>query len=125
MAKVANVGEAMRKHAATQKRGGPTVLVRAIVRGYYGYPLSDTKEPGTEFRMRISDLKPLDEVMKASEKRGKKGRHYNGRPILSVKFDGKEYALPTWCEDAAQPSTVVDETIEPKDEDELGEDVLG
>ena len=124
MAKVANVGEAMRKHAAQQKKGGPTVLVRAIVRGYYGYPLSDTKEPGVEFRMRISDLKPLAEVLDAAKKRGKSGRHYNGRAILSIEHEGKSYALPTWCEDAKQPSSVVDETVEPQDADDPNDDVL-
>ena len=56
---VANTADALKKHAEKEaKTVGKTIKVRAIAKGYYGLPLADTIEPGTEFRMRVADLKP-------------------------------------------------------------------
>ncbi|HEY2851137.1 MAG TPA: hypothetical protein VGI97_14760 [Gemmatimonadaceae bacterium] len=119
MGKVANVAEAMQREVARDKKVGPTVKVRAIRKGFYGYPLADVRDPGTEFRMRVADLLPYDEAVK----KGKNGKNYLGHVIKFVKVGKDKYALPTWCEDANEPSSldIVDPDDEPRDE---GDEVL-
>lgn len=100
--KVANTAAAMLKEQAREKKVGPTVKVRAIRKGFYGYPLADIRNVGDEFRMRIADLKPATA-----------GKDYMGREKSIVEHDGKRFELPTWCELASQPSSVA----EPEPED--------
>jgi hypothetical protein len=102
--KVSNVADALKARA---KRMGPpkkTITLRATQRGYYGRPLPDLIDPGTEFAFAISDFDPA-------------GKHA-GRETITI--DGTEYELPTWCEDARKPATVVRE-----DEDDDESDTSG
>lgn len=115
MPRVANVAEALRKEVQRRGKAGPTVLVRAIARGFYGYPLADTHDAGEEFRMRVADLDVFD---------AKKPKYYNGVPVRTITHDGKKLVLPTWCEDASEPSSLKDEEVDDGFGDETNEDVL-
>lgn len=126
MPKVGNVAEAIvkaaeRDAAASGKKGKVkdrrSVRVRAIAVGYYGYPVASTKLAGTEFNFRVHDLtvfpngKPRpdkDELQKSNPTL----THYDGTDIKFITIDKKQYPLPKWCEDASQPSSLIEEEDE-------------
>ena len=105
MAKVASVAEAMRREDEKRKVKGPVPVVklRAIARGQYGHPVSSIIDPPTEFKFRVQDLELYKKGM----------TYYGGVKVKTMTIEGKVYALPAWCEDAGQPSSLIE-----KDEDD-------
>lgn len=99
---------------------GKLFKVRAISLGQYGRPIANLIQPGTVFNMAVSDLEPLERKQKEAEAVKHDGtREARIRSLeerQTVTFDGVEYLLPLWVEDAKKPA-VVDET----DEDEAVE----
>lgn len=115
MGRATSVAEALVKEVKREKKAGPSVLVRATRKGFYGYPLADIRDPGDEFRMRVADLQVFDP---------KKPVDYRGQPYHTIEHEGKTYRLPTWCEDAKAVSSVVADDEEEDEGVQAGEDVL-
>ncbi len=106
--KKVNLEKAAATVAKRKKVIGPTIEVRAIARGQYGYPYARLIEKGTVFQIAVKDLTPP-----------KGGVHpTTGLEYVSIEYDGKEYGLPSWVVDASLP--VVEE-----DEEDLAETISG
>lgn len=102
--KPASVKDPASALAARQSATGETVRLRATRDGYYGVSgaAADIRKAGTVFAFAVKDLQPF--------KAG--GEYHDGSPIECITIKGKDYALPSWCEDASKPADVEEEVDE-------------
>ena len=103
--KVASVADALKREAEKRPNlRAPSVRLRAKEKGYYGHPVPGIIEAGVEFNHRLAELEVYVEP-----KKGEKVRtNYGGKPFQCVTVAGTKYILPAWCEDAKQPSSLVE-----------------
>lgn len=97
--KVLSVADALQKDAEKRPNRAPSVRLRVLPnqKGYYGYPVPGIIGEGIEFNHRIADLQIF-----------KKGMlNYGGKPVQTITVGAIVYALPAWCEDAKEPSSMV------------------
>lgn len=114
-AKTTTVSDQLNREVEKRNKIGPTVRVRAIERGFYGYPLADIREEGAVFRMAIKDLTPATGDAK----------NYKGKPQATIEHEGTMYDLPTWVVDAATPIENDEDDDQDDDSTDSNIDVLG
>ena len=111
MANTPTVRETIQRETAKRRTGtpdGPTVRVRAIRTGQYGYPLPWIRNVGQEFDMFVSDLLAFTKRYPPPTQGQKTPKDYMGAKVQYVTVGKERHALPTWCEDASAPSSIAE-----------------